>query len=84
MSGDQPDDVDQQTQLLMGIAAELTAIRRLLEAQQATADETTDDSGPVAHCHCGATFDDVDEAKRHDRDRHNAPRGDELTTWPEA
>jgi len=83
MSGNDDEEMDTQTQLLFGIASELTAIRRLLEAQAGDAvdeagdTEDGDSDEETVVCRCGATFDSTGQAHRHARDEHNAPQGAE-------
>jgi hypothetical protein len=72
------DEIDRQTQLLLGIAAELTTIRRLLQEGQPA--ESADDAGEQSRyeCRCGESFDDERPAHQHARRAHSAPEGHET------
>lgn len=59
---------------LVGIGAELTRIRRLLERD---IDTEPAEHGETLTCRsCGATFTTADAAHRHARNEHGAPVGD--------
>lgn len=64
---------DPYLRALLGIGAELTQIR--LELQKLNAPRETGDDSPTHECRCGATFGDMDTARDHVRDKHNAPPG---------
>lgn len=72
------DPIDRQTQLLLGIAAELTTIRRLLQEGQPA--ESADDAGEQSRyeCRCGESFGAERPAHQHARRAHNAPEGHET------
>lgn len=72
------DPIDRQTQLLLGIAAELTTIRRLLQEGQPA--ESADDAGEQSRyeCRCGESFDAERPAHQHARRAHGAPEGHET------
>jgi len=72
MTDDLPDDP--HLAVLLGIAAELTQIRRVLEAQQADADDASDATA-ASECRCGVTVADESAADTHAQDAHNAPPG---------
>jgi len=74
------DDISPELQALLGIGAELTAIRReLVTIRQALVDDASDDEtdNATVACRCGAAFDDRDTAAAHAREEHDAPRGAE-------
>jgi hypothetical protein len=75
MSSD--DNTDEQIlHALVGIGAELTRIRRLLE-QDSDAEPTTEDATFTCRS-CGAMFGDEDYAHEHARSEHGAPEGAET------
>jgi 5-methylcytosine-specific restriction endonuclease McrA len=70
--------IDPELQTLLGMAAELTAIRReLTTIRQALVDEPSDndsDTGDELTCQfCGQSFTDDSAAREHTISDHNAP-----------
>jgi len=75
-----PDDTDQQmVRALIGIGAELTRIRRLLEAQQdaTSASASVSPSDGITCRSCGDSFATEREGWAHARREHGAPQGSE-------